>query len=101
MITTKIVVVVCVLSWEHMKYSEEQKAFNTTDEYTHLLQRMTPAYNKKRCAFEMGIHYCRKTDFFQEDTTMSYSGFKSEPTRLQAEGHSHHTSWATNKNSNK
>ncbi|GFT23479.1 hypothetical protein TNCV_2017261 [Trichonephila clavipes] len=29
----------------------------------------------------------------EEDTTKSYSGF--EPTRLQAEGHSHHTGWAT------
>ncbi|GFW84730.1 hypothetical protein TNCV_1814601 [Trichonephila clavipes] len=35
---------------------------------------------------------------FQEKpchTTMSYSGFEPEPTRLQAEGHSHHTGWAT------
>ncbi|GFX58915.1 hypothetical protein TNCV_806191 [Trichonephila clavipes] len=58
---------------------------------------MIPAYNKKRCAafpFETGIHFRRKTDFFpEEDTTKSYSGF--EPTRLQAEGHSHHTGWAT------
>ncbi|GFX79751.1 hypothetical protein TNCV_2746701 [Trichonephila clavipes] len=57
---------------------------------------MIPAYNKKRCAafpFETGIHFRRKTDFFPEDATMSFSGF--EPTRLQAEGHSHHTGWAT------
>ncbi|GFV68784.1 hypothetical protein TNCV_694521 [Trichonephila clavipes] len=62
---------------------------------------MIPANNKKRCAafpFETGIHFRRKTDFFpEEDTTKSYSGF--EPTQLQAEGHSHHTGWATN-NSN-
>ncbi|GFU76869.1 poly polymerase [Trichonephila clavipes] len=60
---------------------------------------MIPTYNKKRCAafpFETGIHFRRKTDFFpEEDTTMSYSGFEPEPTRLQAEGHSHHTGWAT------
>ncbi|GFU87865.1 hypothetical protein TNCV_964211 [Trichonephila clavipes] len=60
---------------------------------------MIPAYNKKRCTafpFETGIHYRRKTDFLpEEDTTMSYSGFQPEPTRLQAEGHSHHTGWAT------
>ncbi|GFV84042.1 hypothetical protein TNCV_3037051 [Trichonephila clavipes] len=58
---------------------------------------MIPAYNKKRCAavpFETGIHFRRKTDFFpEEDTTKSYSGF--EPTRLQADGHSHHTGCAT------
>ncbi|GFT39022.1 hypothetical protein TNCV_3691071 [Trichonephila clavipes] len=58
---------------------------------------MIPACNKKGCAtfpFETGIHFRRKTDFFpEEDTTMPYSGF--EPTRLQAEGHSHHTGWAT------
>ncbi|GFU78402.1 hypothetical protein TNCV_2300181 [Trichonephila clavipes] len=59
---------------------------------------MIPAYNK-RCAavlFETGIHFRRKTDFFpEEDTTKSYSGFEPEPTRLQAEGHSHHTGWVT------
>ncbi|GFV17233.1 poly polymerase [Trichonephila clavipes] len=56
---------------------------------------MIPAYNKRRCAafpFETIIHFRRKTDFFpEEDTTKSYSGFEPEPTRLQAEGHSHHT----------
>ncbi|GFT84599.1 uncharacterized protein TNCV_714421 [Trichonephila clavipes] len=60
------------------------------------------SYNKKRCAavpFETGIHFRRKTDFFpEEDTTKSYSGFEPEPTRLQAEGHSHHTGWATQSN---
>ncbi|GFX41754.1 poly polymerase [Trichonephila clavipes] len=60
---------------------------------------MIPAYNKKRCAafpFETGIHFRRKTDFFpEEDTTKSYSGVEPEPIRLQAEGHSHHTGWAT------
>ncbi|GFT12548.1 hypothetical protein TNCV_5093461 [Trichonephila clavipes] len=58
---------------------------------------MIPAYNKLRCAafpFETGIHFRRKTDFFpEEDKTKSYSGF--EPSRLRAEGHSHHTGWAT------
>ncbi|GFY31014.1 hypothetical protein TNCV_4359211 [Trichonephila clavipes] len=58
---------------------------------------MIPAYNKKRCAavpFKTGIHFRQKPDFFpEEDTTKSYSGF--EPTRLQAEGHSHHTGWVT------
>ncbi|GFV87617.1 hypothetical protein TNCV_779011 [Trichonephila clavipes] len=50
-----------------------------------------------RCfPFETGIHYRRKTDFFpEEETTMSYSGFEPEPTRLQAEGHGPHTGWAT------
>ncbi|GFT53465.1 hypothetical protein TNCV_3324541 [Trichonephila clavipes] len=44
----------------------------------------------------MGIHFRRKTDFFpEEDTTMSYSGFEPEPTRLQAKGRSYHTGWAT------
>ncbi|GFU01126.1 uncharacterized protein TNCV_2834931 [Trichonephila clavipes] len=46
-----------------------------------------------RCfPFETGIHYRRKIDFFPEkDTNMSYSGFEPKPTRLQAEGHSHHS----------
>ncbi|GFW09873.1 hypothetical protein TNCV_4252021 [Trichonephila clavipes] len=60
---------------------------------------MIPAYNKKRCAvvpFETGIHFRRKTDFFpEEDTTKCFSGFEPEPIRLQAEGHSYHTGWAT------
>ncbi|GFU55484.1 uncharacterized protein TNCV_2813001 [Trichonephila clavipes] len=60
---------------------------------------MIPAYNKKMCAAfpsERGIHFRRKTVFFpEEDTTKSYSGFEPEPTRLQAEGYSHHTGWAT------
>ncbi|GFV54685.1 hypothetical protein TNCV_3844041 [Trichonephila clavipes] len=63
---------------------------------------MIPASNNMRgegCAvfpFETGIHFRRKTDFFpEEDTTKSYSGFEPEPTRLQAESHSHHTGWAT------
>ncbi|GFV84073.1 uncharacterized protein TNCV_3037351 [Trichonephila clavipes] len=44
----------------------------------------------------MGIHFRRKTDFFpEEDTTKSYSEFEPELSRLQAEGHSHHTGWAT------
>ncbi|GFV34325.1 hypothetical protein TNCV_4023401 [Trichonephila clavipes] len=48
---------------------------------------MIPAYNKKCAAFpfETGIHYRRKTDFFLEDTTTSYSGFEPELTWLQAE----------------
>ncbi|PRD35191.1 UNVERIFIED_CONTAM: hypothetical protein NCL1_12296 [Trichonephila clavipes] len=45
---------------------------------------------------EMGIHYRRKseTSFPEENTSMPYSGFKPEPTRLQAEGHIYHTGWA-------
>ncbi|GFX53914.1 hypothetical protein TNCV_1598601 [Trichonephila clavipes] len=43
----------------------------------------------------MGIHYRRKSDFFpEENTSMPYSGFEPKPTRLQAEGHIHHTGWA-------
>ncbi|GFU72785.1 hypothetical protein TNCV_1515471 [Trichonephila clavipes] len=34
------------------------------------------------------------TSFPEEDSVMPYSGFKSEPTRLQAEGHIHYTGWA-------
>ncbi|GFY09555.1 hypothetical protein TNCV_4322331 [Trichonephila clavipes] len=62
---------------------------------------MIPAYNTKRCAavpFETGIHFRRErpTSFPKKIfTTKSYSGFESEPIRLQAEGHSHHTGWAT------
>ncbi|GFX45550.1 hypothetical protein TNCV_2740871 [Trichonephila clavipes] len=30
---------------------------------------------------------------FHEDTSMPYSGFEPEPTRLQVECHNHHTGW--------
>ncbi|GFU04317.1 hypothetical protein TNCV_864171 [Trichonephila clavipes] len=43
----------------------------------------------------MGIHYRRTTSFSEENISVPYSGFKPEPTRLQAEGHIHHTEWAT------
>ncbi|GFW49803.1 hypothetical protein TNCV_3866691 [Trichonephila clavipes] len=60
---------------------------------------MIPAYNKKRCSavpFVTGINFRRKTDFCsEEDATKSYSRIEPEPTRLQAEGRSHHTGWAT------
>ncbi|GFS84010.1 hypothetical protein TNCV_2364171 [Trichonephila clavipes] len=73
--------------------------FQSCERNKHELKMMIPAYNKKECAdflFETGIHYRRKTDFFpEEDTTMSYLGFKLEPTWLLAEGNSHHTGWAT------
>ncbi|GFS72465.1 uncharacterized protein TNCV_2116141 [Trichonephila clavipes] len=36
-----------------------------------------------------------KTSFPEENTSMPYSGFEPEPTRLQAEGHIHYTDWAT------
>ncbi|GFY23150.1 hypothetical protein TNCV_3763901 [Trichonephila clavipes] len=78
---------------------EEQKEYNTKEEYTHLLQMMIPAYNK--APFETGIHYRRKTDFFpEEDATMSYSRFEPEPkpTRLQTKGHSSPTGWTTTLN---
>ncbi|GFU99353.1 hypothetical protein TNCV_1900981 [Trichonephila clavipes] len=31
--------------------------------------------------------------YLPEDTSMPYSGFETEPTRLRAECHSHHTGW--------
>ncbi|GFX73117.1 hypothetical protein TNCV_4501961 [Trichonephila clavipes] len=91
----------CVYYWDTNERREidEQKHITQLQKNTDfLLQTMIPAYNKMRCCeafpFETGIHFRRKTDFFpEEDTTKSYSGF--EPTRLQAEGHSHHTSWVT------
>ncbi|GFW68038.1 hypothetical protein TNCV_1617991 [Trichonephila clavipes] len=92
----------CVYYWDTNERREidEQKDITQLQKNTDfLLQTMIPAYNKKRCAavsFETGIHFRRKTDFFrEEDITMSYSGFEPEATRLQAEGYSHHTGWAT------
>ncbi|GFU79517.1 hypothetical protein TNCV_2915771 [Trichonephila clavipes] len=54
-----------------------------------------PAYNKRGCV----AFYSRResitgespTSFPEENTTMPYSGFEPEPTRLQVEGHIHHT----------
>ncbi|GFT79454.1 hypothetical protein TNCV_604551 [Trichonephila clavipes] len=36
------------------------------------------------------------TSFPEENTTTPYSGFEPDPTRLQADGHIHHTVWAAN-----
>ncbi|GFY33471.1 hypothetical protein TNCV_2227401 [Trichonephila clavipes] len=53
-------------------------------------------YNKRCAVFQSrreSITGERLTSFSEEDTTMPYSGFELEPTRLQAEGHIHHTGW--------
>ncbi|GFX34977.1 hypothetical protein TNCV_2329171 [Trichonephila clavipes] len=53
-----------------------------------------PAVYNKNITRRDALLYRRKTDFFpEEDTPVSYSGFEPEPTRLQAEDHSHHTVW--------
>ncbi|GFX91691.1 hypothetical protein TNCV_3682771 [Trichonephila clavipes] len=36
------------------------------------------------------------TSFPEEGTTIPYSGFEHEPTRLQDEGHNHHTGFVAN-----
>ncbi|GFX82231.1 hypothetical protein TNCV_33391 [Trichonephila clavipes] len=95
----------CVYYWDTYERREidGQKHITQPQKNTDFITNDDPSKNKKRCAavpFETGIHFRRKTDFFpEEDTTKSYSGFEPEPTRLQAEGHSHHTGWATNAHS--
>ncbi|GFT05668.1 hypothetical protein TNCV_1045261 [Trichonephila clavipes] len=34
--------------------------------------------------------------FPEEDITTPYSGFEPKPTRLEAQGHIHHTTWSAN-----
>ncbi|GFW71464.1 hypothetical protein TNCV_3459901 [Trichonephila clavipes] len=69
--------------------------------YSHLhgaqdLGQRQPLATMNFAGLDLTLSDRRKTDFFpQEDTTMSHSGFKPEPTRLQAKVHSHHTGWAT------
>ncbi|GFT24382.1 uncharacterized protein TNCV_3252301 [Trichonephila clavipes] len=61
-------------------------------------QMMIPTYNKRGALFSIreGNPSQAKVRllFLEEDTTMPYSGFEPESTRLQAEGHIHHTGWA-------
>ncbi|GFX46421.1 general transcription factor II-I repeat domain-containing protein 2 [Trichonephila clavipes] len=66
---------------------EEQKHRIETEEYRHFLQMM-----KKGCVHSRRESITGKspTSFPEENTSMPYSGFESEPTQLQAEGHSHH-----------
>ncbi|GFU40977.1 hypothetical protein TNCV_4645541 [Trichonephila clavipes] len=75
--------------------SYEIQVEERTEEYKHLLQMMIPAYKKKGCdAFLSRGEYCTgkcPTSFPDENTSMPYSGFEPEPTRLQTEGHNHHT----------
>ncbi|PRD27273.1 UNVERIFIED_CONTAM: hypothetical protein NCL1_35822 [Trichonephila clavipes] len=56
---------------------------------------MIPAYNRKGALLSIrdGNPSQAKVRLFspKEDTTMPYSGFEPEPTRLQAESHIHHT----------
>ncbi|GFT43996.1 hypothetical protein TNCV_2688681 [Trichonephila clavipes] len=56
---------------------------------------MIPAYNKKGCAAfhsrRESITGASPTSFPEENTTIPYSGYEPETTRLQVEGHIHHT----------
>ncbi|GFT67230.1 transposable element Tcb1 transposase [Trichonephila clavipes] len=61
--------------------------------YRNLISTKT-AYNRRELSRREFITGESPTSFPEEDTTMPYSGFEPEPTRLQAEGHIHHTGWA-------
>ncbi|GFV88907.1 hypothetical protein TNCV_1227041 [Trichonephila clavipes] len=71
---------------------EKQKYTIQREEYRHLLEMMIPAYKKKGCA---AFHSRQEsmTSFPEENTTMTYSGFEPESTRLQDEGHIRYTGW--------
>ncbi|GFW42489.1 hypothetical protein TNCV_4256841 [Trichonephila clavipes] len=82
-----------------MKYKWENRDIQYKQKNRDLLQTMIPAYNKKGCA---AFHSRREsitgespTSFPEENSTMPYTGFEPEPTRLQAEDHIHQTGWAT------
>ncbi|GFT65159.1 hypothetical protein TNCV_698501 [Trichonephila clavipes] len=86
------------LSWDTYEIQvEEQKHTIQTEEYRHLLQIiMIPEYNKKRCAAFLSrlksIAGESPTSFPDENITMPYLlRIRTEATRLQAEGHIHHT----------
>ncbi|GFU85428.1 transposable element Tcb2 transposase [Trichonephila clavipes] len=88
----------CVYYWDTYERHEidEQKHITQPQKNTDFVTNDDPNIEQDEgCAavpFETGIHFRRKTDFFpEEDTTKFYAGFEPEPTRLQAEGHSHHT----------
>ncbi|GFV38586.1 hypothetical protein TNCV_132251 [Trichonephila clavipes] len=82
-----------------MKYKLEKNRKHTiqTEEYRHLLQMMIPAYNRRGALLSIrdGNPLQVKIGFFflEEETTMPYSRFKPEHTRLQAVGHVPHTGW--------
>ncbi|GFW14971.1 hypothetical protein TNCV_4659321 [Trichonephila clavipes] len=83
-------------AWDTYEIQVEEHKHTIQKEYRHLLQTMMPAYIKKGCT---AFHSRRESDesptsFPDENTIMPYSGFKPEPTRLQTEGHIHHTGWA-------
>ncbi|GFT28876.1 hypothetical protein TNCV_3585741 [Trichonephila clavipes] len=71
---------------------EEQKHTIQAEEYRYLLQMMIPACYRRGVLRESITG--ESPTSFPEDTTMPYSGFEPEPTRLQAEDHIHHTGWA-------
>ncbi|GFY26206.1 hypothetical protein TNCV_355221 [Trichonephila clavipes] len=80
-----------------MKYKRRTESNTNGRIYTFTDDDPSILQERMRCfPFQTGIHFRRKIDFFpEEDETIFYSGFKPEPTRLQAESNSHHTIWAT------
>ncbi|GFV74982.1 hypothetical protein TNCV_1870021 [Trichonephila clavipes] len=89
----------CVfLSWDTYEIQvEENRDIQYKQNIDIYLHMMIPAYNKKGCAaFHSrgeSITGESPTSFSEENTTMPYSGFEPEPTRLQSEGHIPHTGW--------
>ncbi|GFX05947.1 hypothetical protein TNCV_759831 [Trichonephila clavipes] len=93
----------CVYYWNtyERREVEEQKHITQPQKNTDFITNDDPSIYQEevRCfSFRDGNPFQAKDRLLsEEDTTMSYSGFEPEPTRLQADGHSHHTGWATTK----
>ncbi|GFV37879.1 hypothetical protein TNCV_2662921 [Trichonephila clavipes] len=84
----------CVSSWDAygIRVIEEQKHRIQTQKNIDFITNYDPSIERKGCA---AFHSRREsisvkipTSFF-EDKSMPYSGFETEPTRLQAEYHDH------------
>ncbi|GFV82116.1 hypothetical protein TNCV_2790141 [Trichonephila clavipes] len=70
---------------EHTKINTEEYRLITNDD-THLEQKGCTAFH-----FRQEPISGESSTTFPEDTSIPYSGFKPEPTRLQAKCHNHHT----------
>ncbi|GFY31825.1 hypothetical protein TNCV_4201341 [Trichonephila clavipes] len=67
--------------------AEEYRLFFITNDDPRIEQK--GAFHARRESISGESPTC-----FPEDTSLPCSGFEPEPTRLQAEGHNHHTGWA-------
>ncbi|GFT25211.1 hypothetical protein TNCV_180901 [Trichonephila clavipes] len=88
----------CVLSWdpcERREIDEQKHTIQSHQNIDFITNDDSSIEQKGRAAFHSRWESIsgESPASFLQDTSMPYSGFEPEPTRLQAECHIHHTGW--------